>query len=87
MWDQLRIEFAQASRLYRPQVFHGDAVVITSEETRRIYGDAGLGWGAFVSGTVRTIEMDGTHHSIIAPPLVGELAQHVADATRAMDRG
>lgn len=80
---RLRLELTSALKAYRPKPYDGPVTVVSSGELRRVYREPTLGWAEIFTGPIETIEMSGTHHSIIRDPLVRELAALLAERLRA----
>ena len=49
--------------------------------------DPDLAWSTVATGTVRTVEVDATHDTILRPPAVDALADTLRDTLRTALRG
>jgi thioesterase domain-containing protein len=72
-------ELTTAFKSYRPKRYEGSVTIISCADSRRVHGDSMLGWAHLFTGPITTLEMTGTHHSMIREPVVQELAAHMMD--------
>ncbi|MFO1537718.1 MAG: hypothetical protein ACKOVH_07800, partial [Actinomycetota bacterium] len=69
------------ARRHHPTPGPGDVLVVRA--VRNPDPDPALGWNTVVTGTVRTVEIDATHHTILRPPAVDALARTLRTALAA----
>ena len=72
-------ELTTAFKAYRPKRYEGPVTIISCADSRRVHGDSMLGWAHLFTGPITTLEMPGTHHSMIREPYIHELAAHMVD--------
>jgi acyl-CoA synthetase (AMP-forming)/AMP-acid ligase II len=69
------------ARRHRPAPGPGDVLVVRA--THNPDPDPDLAWSTVATGTVRTVEVDATHDTILRPPAVDALADALRSALRA----
>jgi len=69
--------FVGAQSQYRPQPYAGDLLLLRAEQGYTPYLNAGpqLGWQALVHGSIRVVEIPGSHVSMLAEPGLSQLAE------------
>lgn len=67
---------------YEPRTCDLPVTVFWTEQTRRRYDDALLGWGPWLRGRVHAESLTGTHHTFMDPHNIGHLAANI----RALER-
>jgi thioesterase domain-containing protein/acyl carrier protein len=80
---QQRLELGRAFRAFRPLSYDGPVTIFSSADSLRVYQDPTLGWDDTLTGPIETIEMPGTHTTIVTEPIVRELATRFAACLRA----
>jgi thioesterase domain-containing protein len=69
------------TRAYTPSSTYAGPLLVTHVEASM--GEPDLGWSAFVHGPISTIEVPGTHDSMVRRPYVTTLGAQLA---RALDK-
>jgi len=73
-----RLELTKAFKMYRPKPYRDPVTIVSAEDSRRVYDDPTMGWKELISGPIETIELSGSHDTIIREPLIHELAARIA---------
>ncbi len=81
--------FVAAQSQYQPQPYAGDLLLLRAEQGYTPYLNAGaqLGWQALVGGSIRVVEIPGSHVSMLTEPGLTQLAralrEHMAQSEAA----
>ncbi len=85
--------FVAAQSQYQPQPYAGDLLLLRAEQGYTPYLNAGaqLGWQALVGGSIRVVEIPGSHVSMLTEPGLTQLAralrEHMAQSERVHEDG
>ncbi|HEX2252446.1 MAG TPA: hypothetical protein VHQ65_04170, partial [Thermoanaerobaculia bacterium] len=72
----------EAARTYRPEgVIPGDALLVRAAAGAPGVVDA-AGWRRRIAGSVEVLELPADHHGLLRPPVVGALADWLAEWSR-----
>lgn len=75
---QVFVSNYRATEAYRAPRYEGRVVLLTSEESRELAADETLGWSS-LAAEVKVHHVPGSHNSMILPPNVEVVSEHLRD--------